>query len=88
MVADMKPGSNGAEKVMTTNEKVIAWITERLEIPSREEIPWTPTTEEWIHTASRHGNDAPPDVLPVEVAVRLSEIGDKFSMVPHEGSEP
>ncbi|HUU83122.1 MAG TPA: hypothetical protein VM243_06415 [Phycisphaerae bacterium] len=62
---------------MTTNEKIINWIAERLTIQSRAGIDWTQDTEDFV-ASGPHGNDNPPDVLPMEVAMRLAECGDTY----------
>ena len=65
----------------TTNEKIIAWAVERLGLDTIASKPWTAEAVNWIEdNPPPHGNDHPPDILPMEVALRLSKYGETHSV--------
>ncbi len=71
-----------------TNEKMIAWITQRLRQEDIADKPWNAVATDWIASEPpKDGDDQPPDILSTEVAIRLSEFGRAFGLCPH-ASEP
>jgi hypothetical protein len=69
----------------STNEKMIAWITERLRLASRADKAWTAESTGWIESETPpNGNDNPPDILPTEVAIRLSKDGGTYTITQDE----
>ena len=58
------------------DEKIAEWIALRLK---EVEIPWHPKSIEWIDkNESRDGEDAAPDILVCEVALRLRKLNSSF----------
>ena len=61
----------------STNDKMIAWIGERLRYGTRPEAAWNGLSRDWIESEP-HGDDAPPDVVLTEIKFRLSKLGDTY----------
>jgi hypothetical protein len=60
---------------MNYDELIAQWIALRLAAVHQ---PWHQTSIDWITEKERDGDDAAPDILALEVLLRLRESGSSF----------
>ena len=64
------------------NERIIEWVGERLSINTNKAKDWTDLSQQFAESLDQppDGNDTPPDILPSEVALRLSKYGQPYNV--------